>query len=157
MLLPVTAIAGKTTLWKSFNRWRTKRRTALSCGCLVAALTFFISLGATIYIPLRSIPMAGSQQPLHPLLFLGRCSHAAKINTYVHFMINTLSTLILISSNMFMQLLLAPTRDQIDKAHHDNRSLDIGIVSLRNLFIISKCNRVVWLCLAMTSLPLHLL
>jgi hypothetical protein len=110
----------------------------LSGGCLVAALTFFINLGATIYIPLHSTPVAGSQQPLHPRLFLGGCSHASKINTYVHFMINALSTLILISSNMFMQLLLAPTREQVDKAHSSKRSLDIGIVSFRNFFVVSN-------------------
>jgi hypothetical protein len=157
MLLPVTVIAEKTSPWRSFNRWRTKRKTVLSCGCLVAASTLAINLCATVYIPLHSAPTAGLQQPLHPRLFIGNCSQASKINTYVHFVVNALSSLILLTSNMFMQLLLAPTRRQIDIAHAKKRSVDIGIFSLGNFFVVSKRNRILWVCLAFTSLPLHLL
>jgi hypothetical protein len=158
MSLSVTVIDEKyRSAWKSFKRWRTKRKTALSCGILVAASTLFINLCATIYIPLHSAPTTGLQQPLNPRLFIGDCSQASKINTYVHFVVNALSSLILLTSNMFMQLLLAPTRKQIDIAHAKRRSVDIGIFSLGNFFVVSKRNRFIWVCLAITSLPLHLL
>lgn len=72
-------------------------------------------------------------------------------------MINILSTLLLSSSNMFMQLLLAPTRAEIDAMHKKQRWVDIGIPNLRNLRCVSKHNRVLWSILAFSSLPLHLL
>jgi hypothetical protein len=128
-----------------------------SCACLIAASTLVINLCATVYIPRYSTPTTGLQQPLHPRLFIGNCAQASKINTYVHLVVNALSSLILLASNMFMQLLLAPTRRQIDIAHDTKRSVDIGIFSLGNFFVVSKRNRILWVCLAFTSLPLHLL
>ena len=56
-----------------------------------------------------------------------------------------------------MQRLCAPTRQELDKAHRDHFWLDIGIVSVRNLAKISKRRLAIWLLLALSSVPLHLL
>ena len=58
---------------------------------------------------------------------------------------------------MCMQLLLAPTRTQIDNAHKNRRWLDIGIPSVHNFRYISVWHKVTWLLLALSSLPLHFL
>lgn len=147
----------KHSPWKSFKQWRTKRRTALLSGCSVVALTFLINMSATIYMHTHSVDELGAGKPLNPRLYLGSCSKSSTINTYLHVGINVLSTLLLSSSNMFMQLLLAPTRAQVDKAHRRQRWLDIGVFDLKNLWVISWRSRILWFILAFSSLPLHLL
>ena len=73
-----------------------------------------------------------------------------------HFIINALGTIILAGTNYCMQCLSAPTRNDVDKAHAKGLWLNIGILSLRNLRRISRKKLVVWISLAVTSLPLHL-
>ncbi|KAH7082209.1 hypothetical protein FB567DRAFT_630623 [Paraphoma chrysanthemicola] len=140
-----------------FNFWRTRRRTALIAACVAAGLTLSLNISAIIYLQLRSVPNPGGEMPINPRLFLGNCSKALRLNTGIHVLINILSTIMLACSNMFMQLLLAPTRAEIDRAHRRQRFLDIGVPSLRNLLHISTRNRLVWAVLVLSSLPLHLL
>lgn len=66
-------------------------------------------------------------------LFQGDCKKVANTNTWVHLAINALSTGMLSGSNYCMQCLIAPTRDDINRAHKDQRWLDIGVPSVRNL------------------------
>ncbi len=56
-----------------------------------------------------------------------------------------------------MQRLSAPTRQEVDKAHGAGTWLDIGIPSVRNVRRISWERRNLWILLALSSLPLHLL
>jgi len=123
----------------------------------MAALTLLLNLCATIYLRRHSVHEPGIRDPINPRLFIGDCTTAANLNRYLHIMINALSTLLLSSSNLFMQLLLAPTRKEIDGLHQRQQWVDIGIPSLRNLRFISARNRVLWCILAASSLPLHLL
>lgn len=51
--------------------------------------------------------------------------------------------------------MVAPTRNDIDRAHKGQRWLDIGVPSIRNLFRISSTRSVLWLFLFFSSLPLH--
>jgi len=55
-----------------------------------------------------------------------------------------------------MQLLSAPTRKNVDRAHSQGIWLDIGIPSLRNLRFSSWLKRSLWFLLALSSIPLHL-
>jgi hypothetical protein len=55
------------------------------------------------------------------------------------------------------QCLSAPTRLELDRAHQKGESLDVGILSLRNLSRIPRRKLILWGCLAASSLPLHLL
>ena len=45
----------------------------------------------------------------------------------------------------------------MDKAHENNTWLDIGIQSFRNLMKIRKVRVVLWVLLAVSSIPLHLM
>ncbi|KAG8527921.1 uncharacterized protein KY384_006837 [Bacidia gigantensis] len=56
-----------------------------------------------------------------------------------------------------MQLLAAPTREEVDKAHAKATWLDIGVPSFRNLRQISRSNCTMWSVLALSSLPIHFL
>lgn len=90
------------------------------------------------------------------MLFQGDCSSASRTNLLLHVALNSIATLVLASSNSFMQVLCAPTRSNVDSAHRRHRYVDIGVQSVRNLFFIPRFKVVLWLLLAATSVPLHL-
>jgi len=99
---------------------------------------------------------------LHPgdntiTLFQGACSQGTTIKTWSHLTINVVSTLILVASGACMQCLSAPTREEVDRAHMKGAFLDIGVLSTRNLFRISKVRLLLWTVLSITSIPLHLI
>lgn len=87
----------------------------------------------------------------------GDCSKSQKLDTWLHLLINILSTLLLASSNYCMQCLSSPTREDIDKAHVQGRWLDVGIHSVRNLGKIPLFRLLLWSLLALSSVPIHLL
>ena len=90
-------------------------------------------------------------------VYTGDCKVAAQWTTGLHLLVNVLSSLLLGASNYCMQRLVAPTRKEIDKAHAKCRWLDVGIPSLRNLSIINRGRLTLWIFLALSSVPLHLL
>lgn len=90
-------------------------------------------------------------------MYLGDCSKAKRLNLWLHLLINILSTLLLGSSDYCMQLLVGPTRDEVDSAHEMKVSLDIGVPSVKNLRHIARKNAFVWCCLGCSSALLHLL
>jgi hypothetical protein len=91
------------------------------------------------------------------ILYEGSCEKAKKGNVALHFGINVLSTVILVSSSYCMQCLAAPTREEVDIAHSQERWLDIGVPGFRNLKYIGKKRAILWALLGVSSLPLHLL
>lgn len=74
-----------------------------------------------------------------------------------HLLINVFSTILLAASNYTMQVLSSPTRADLDRAHANGDWLDIGLLSWRNLRRIPRGRMVLWLLLASSSIPLHLL
>ncbi|KAF7510338.1 hypothetical protein GJ744_006834 [Endocarpon pusillum] len=90
-------------------------------------------------------------------VFTGDCYRAERMNTWAHFGINAVSTMLLSGSNYCMQILSAPTRMEIDTAHAKKKWLDIGVPSVRNLKNVAKWKVVMWCLLGLSSLPLHLL
>lgn len=56
-----------------------------------------------------------------------------------------------------MQILSAPTRKEIDKAHARKRWLDVGVPSVRNLNNVAGRKVLMWWLLALSSIPLHLM
>jgi hypothetical protein len=113
-----------------------------------AVVVFLINLIVTIW---------GSTAKRSGILFEGDCDRVETLNTGIHVLINVLSTILLSGSNYCMQCLSAPTRREVDKAHAQSKWLDIGIPSLRNVRHLSWQRIGIWVLLALTSLPLHLL
>ncbi|MCJ1245531.1 hypothetical protein MMC30_002735 [Trapelia coarctata] len=74
----------------------------------------------------------------------GTCSDVRSLSTYMHLVINVLSTILLSCSNYCMQCLSAPTRKDIDRAHARGKWLDIGVPSFRNLRNISRKRASIW-------------
>lgn len=90
-------------------------------------------------------------------VFRGNCKNVQKINTVIHLAINAMSTALLSGSNYCMQCLSAPTRQEVDKVHAKGEWVDIGVPSVRNLRSISTKKVLLWWCLGLSSIPLHLM
>ena len=90
-------------------------------------------------------------------LYQGDCEKTRRLNVWIHLLVNTLSTLLLGASNYCMQVLSAPTRDELVRAHAQQVWLHIGVPSLRNLRHIARERTVLWVVLFISSVPLHLL
>jgi hypothetical protein len=125
-----------------------RRNSVLTAACIVSWLVLVMNCIGTIGI-----------RRLHSeaRLFTGDCVTANRLDSGLHVVINLLSSLLLGASNLCMQLLSAPTRAEIDKAHKRRIWLDIGIPSVKNLKYIAAKRKVVWIFLALASLPLHFL
>jgi hypothetical protein len=87
----------------------------------------------------------------------GECSEVKQLNTWLHLVINILSTLLLTGSNAFMSAFSCPSRAELDREHARGRTLHVGILSFGNLRGIAKRKSLVVILLALTSIPFHLL
>lgn len=83
--------------------------------------------------------------------------NASRLNTVLHLLLNIVSTLVIASSNFFMQVLNSPNRAEIDRAHGRSRWLDIGIPSFRNARQLSRSKLVTSALFIISSIPIHLL
>jgi hypothetical protein len=90
------------------------------------------------------------------MVFAGDCGSVERKDTWVHLGLNIVATVLLASSNYCMQLLSAPSRSELDKAHAKQKWLDVGIPSVRNLRFLRKKKAVLWWILGVSSIPLHL-
>jgi hypothetical protein len=88
-------------------------------------------------------------------MFEGDCSLVKRLDIIAHIFINILSTVLLGASNLCMQLLAAPTRKEVDEHHRQQKWLDIGVPSIRNLSAIHRSRLVMWLILGCSSIPVH--
>ena len=117
--------------------WRTRRsrREVILWGCFIGlsivCLTNF-SLGIWALVHYKK------NQDGVVVLFHGNCNNVKWADTVAHVMINILSTLIFGVSNLILQLLVAPTRKEVDQAHAKGEWLDIGVPSYRNLWGIAR-------------------
>ena len=91
------------------------------------------------------------------ILYEGDCRKAKNIDTWIHVLINGLATALVGASNYTMQCLAAPNRSEVDAAHAKGVWLDIGVPSLRNLRHIEKRRVALWVSLAVSTIPIHLM
>jgi hypothetical protein len=140
----------RPSIW---TKWRSKHRTVLIATCAVAGFATTINLVTAVVFRYKHSAKGGYEGEL----FRGDCTFASRLNLGLHIAINVISTMLLSASNLCMQLLLAPTRAMIDKAHAQKRWLDIGIPGFHNFRHATLKKRAVWVVLAISSLPLHFL
>ncbi|KAF5662420.1 hypothetical protein FHETE_7966 [Fusarium heterosporum] len=110
-----------------------------------------ILLGVLIYGCVRASSLNAAF-----ILYQGPCSTSQKINISVHLLLNVFSTLILASSNFFMQIINAPSRDDLDRAHARSGWVNIGVPSMRNFLYLGPAKFACWFVLACSSIPIHL-
>jgi hypothetical protein len=124
---------------------------------------FVAAIAGTSFVLLINITCAivvattGNPQDGIATAYTGDCEVASRWTTGLHLLINVLSSALLGASSYCMQRLVAPTREEIQKAHAKGKWLDVGVLSLRNLSSISKSRLAFWILLALSSIPLHFL
>lgn len=136
-------------------RTRRARRTVVLWACFTIASTIGIInfvLGGLLWSSRFQMSSDGVVTLYH-----GDCTIVKRADTLTHLLINALSTLLMGASNLALQLIAAPTRKDVDKAHSAGIWLDIGVPSLRNLSRISRASCAIWCCLALSSIPIHFL
>ena len=138
--------------WKPvwYTGWHTG---VLACAASVVVV-LLINVGLTIYAATN--PEYKMEKGIGTL-YLGSCDKSRTIGLWLHLGINALSTLLLSGSNYTQQCLASPTRSEIDAAHGRRRWMDIGVPSVRNLFLIKVERTFLWIAIGITSIPLHLL
>lgn len=138
------------------STWRTKRsrRKSVIWFCFGTTFTIF-SLNLSLSIVSWARYKMSNDRVV--TLYQGDCDISKRLVTGIHFVINILSTLLLSSSNLCLQLLLSPTRAEVDQAHSEKRWLDIGVPSWRNFMNLPVWSKLVWAILATSSIPIHFL
>ncbi|KAI1383081.1 uncharacterized protein F4822DRAFT_422100 [Hypoxylon trugodes] len=118
--------------------------STLSCG--IVLLVWFV----------RAIQQEGSSVYSTTTIFEGNCVKAKRFGLLIHAFLIIVSSLILASFRFFMQILSSPSRAEIDRAHSELRSLEIGVSSIKNLRYVSWIKTVAWVVLLASSIPIHL-
>ncbi|KAL4945746.1 hypothetical protein BDV06DRAFT_229945 [Aspergillus oleicola] len=133
---------------RKFGGWQ----VTLYLGSVTSFTVLILNLIMVLWASLHNTEPGRSKS----VLYEGHCARVKEISSGVHFLINALSTFLLSASNFAMQCLSAPTRNDVDRAHSRKTWLDIGVPSIRNLWRIPESRLFMWLCLVLTSVPLHL-
>lgn len=120
-----------------------------------ASVTAFVLLLNTIFTIVAVIKFPN--QNGIGTIYEGNCELVKRWDTAVHIGINVLGTALLAASSFTMQCLSSPTRAEVDQAHANRRSLEIGVVSFINLFYMRRRKGLLWLAMCLSTIPLHLL
>ncbi|KAK5719436.1 hypothetical protein LTR15_007960 [Elasticomyces elasticus] len=147
----------KRTLVVQCRQWRqTSRFSGWRFGVLTGFAITVLVLLSNLALLLLGIFRYGGYKGGVGELATGSSSSISAVNAAFHLVLNVLSTLLLGASNYSMQVLTAPSRTEVDHAHHKGYSLDIGVLSFRNLRHIGRRRFWLWSVLAASSIPLHL-
>lgn len=120
--------------------------------CILTGLCLIITLTSLLVAVISGSPSGGVGT-----IFTGSCDTVRRMDIWLHVAINSLGTILIGASNFNMQCLNAPNRKEVDAAHAQGYWLDIGVLSIRNFFYMSWEKAWLWILLAFSTIPLHLL
>ncbi|KAF2807166.1 uncharacterized protein BDZ99DRAFT_447454 [Mytilinidion resinicola] len=143
--------ADQNKLISSWKKMSSDRKVSLSFHQTISAIVLIVNIVWTAWAMSKNNTRNGIGT-----LFQGDCGVVKKLDLWLHLLINILSTVLLGSSNFCMQILVAPSRREVDEAHRKRKWLDIGCPSLRNLRHIAWIRRVLWFLLLVSSAFLSL-
>jgi hypothetical protein len=141
---------GTDSRMKNWGKWSSKQNVLLNTAACMSVLVLVANVVAGIVIRTKY-----KSQNSVVSLYKGDCRYVQNLDTAIHVIINVLTSLLLAASNLCMQILTAPTRQEVDKAHAEERWLDLGVQSWRNVKSVGWIRTSVWACLGLSSLPLH--
>lgn len=136
------------------QKWFRKNWGAWKTGLIINVLTTLLVLILNLSVPAWAARKYGTEGSY---LYRGSCPQTERAGVIVDASINISGTLLLSASNYTMQILSAPTRKDVDRAHEKGTLLTIGLQSFNNLRLISIYRKVLWGLLAFSSIPLHLM
>jgi hypothetical protein len=129
-----------------------RRKVMLGVQTLLAFLVFLLNVAWTAWA-----------RKTHPTsivigtLLTGDCSRIKNFNLGLHLLLNAFSSLFLGAGNYCMQVLVAPTSQEVRKAHDSGTYFDIGVHSIHNFWHITRYRKIAWLGLGICSTLLHLM
>lgn len=140
-------------IWDRFSRLSGWRKSAVVNTILVSIVFLVLTLSHVVLLARSGDPTG------YHVIHSGSCAgdSVGRLNTVLHLLINILSSLVLASTNFFMQVLNAPSREELDSAHGQGSWLDIGVPSPRNVFRVSLFKTTMWILFFLSSIPIHLL
>ncbi|KAH7025135.1 uncharacterized protein B0I36DRAFT_295925 [Microdochium trichocladiopsis] len=118
----------------------------------IAGFVLVLNLGLLLWL-LKFYPV--DARGIGTFVF-GNCQDLNLLNGAAHAVLNIVSSLFLASGNYCMQILVAPSRVEIDKAEKQGRSLEVGVPSIKNLQYIGWDRTMLWLLIGAMSTLLHL-
>lgn len=144
-----------TSGWRSSPvTWTGWRRLATYLTILVSVLSILLIILLIISVNVGRSQGTSFQE--ETVIWQTDCTTTARANLWIHLAINLFATGILGSSNFFMQVLVAPTRREIDQAHASGRWAEIGCNSIHNFRLLPRRKTFLWLLFTLSSVPLHL-
>ncbi|OTA69970.1 hypothetical protein K449DRAFT_360814 [Hypoxylon sp. EC38] len=140
--------------WGSRDGGSTGWKQAAKVNCTILAATSVTLIGCLIAVTTK---VGGIKHTLP--FYHGGCDggSVSQVNVVLHLLINIISTLVVTSSNFFMQVLNSPSREELNTAHFKGSWVGVGIPSVRNAFSVSRFKTWCWICLLISSIPMHLL
>ena len=124
-------------------------------GSLISCIEVGVCLAINILFSVLATAIKGAPDGISTL-YEGDCNKAHNMDTWLHIALNGLATILIGASNYNMQCLSAPSRSEVDKAHLDGKSVNIGVPSIRNFRYISGRRISLWMILCISTIPLHL-
>ncbi|KAF2399581.1 hypothetical protein EJ06DRAFT_522457 [Trichodelitschia bisporula] len=118
----------------------------------LAAVCLLINVIAIVVI----VAVHGTDKNGRSTIYEGSCEKVKWQSRIAHVFISGLGTYMLSASAYVMYCLSPPTRREIDKAHAAGHWLDIGVMSMKNLFAINRKRLVLFLLLGISSPILQL-
>lgn len=111
-----------------YRRRLTGWRGGVLLNCVLSLLVLVAAVVCLVLAAARTRMLAGESA-----VFTGPCDRAAKVEWGVRAAANVVCVVLLAGANYVFQVLSAPTREEVGRAHERRRWLDIGIPSVRNL------------------------
>lgn len=141
-------------LYRHYPGWR----AGVALGAVLCSAVCTTNIIAAIYTYTRKQDNHNTTRDRGPgaVCYSGHCSQAKKLGFGLH-MFKILSTLMLAGSNYTMQRLSSPTRAEVNAQHKKKQTMVIGVSSFSNLWKIQRRRAVLYMILALTSAPVHLL
>ncbi|MCJ1428925.1 hypothetical protein MMC29_006836, partial [Sticta canariensis] len=146
--VPGHAYQKKTKSPGRYSGWR----MGSLISCILTGLCLLLTLTSLLVAVISGSPSGGVGT-----IFTGSCDTVERMDLWLHVAINVLGTIVIGASNFNMQCLNAPNRKEVDAAHAKGYWLDIGALSIRNFFYMSREKAWLWILLAFSTIPLHLL
>jgi hypothetical protein len=86
------------------------------------------------------------------ILYEGSCTTAKDMKIGIHLIINLFSVVLTATSSFSSNILMSPSRMDVDRAHSERNWLTIGVFSMRNLRSLRWPHQMMWVVLTGTSL-----
>lgn len=113
--------------------WLTGWRGGVALNVLLAFLILAAAIVCLVLAATSARMLGGETELLE-----GRCGMIRGVDRGIHAAVNVLGFVLIAGANYVFQVLSSPTRGEVDVAHEQQRWLDIGIPSFRNLRGVSK-------------------